>query len=759
MRISSPRIRHLGLSRFALCAAILVPSSAAMAQRAGGPPTGTAASDDDGALAEIVVTAERRSSKIDEVPATIAVLSGSAIQDRKIDSMSEALAAVSNVDVKSNQPGVLPVFTIRGVGLNDFGGNTNPPVGVYIDDVPLSTVVMMNGEIYDVERVEVLKGPQGTLYGRNTTAGAVNFITTAPKGSQEGYLRLGAANYETFSLELMQNIPVSPALSIRVVGKVSDQGEGWWKSRRLDGSIGKRSMQAGRASFLWEPSETYSSLLKVEGFRQRGQLGYTEFFGALDPATFGLCASILAGRSDDTRCVNLAGYTDPDGDPYVGDWDRKPVLRSDGWDVTWKNELNLDIFDVTSITGYRKFKQRTDTDVDASPFPIADYLNDYRTEQFSQELRLGQQSGALDWIVGGFYSWDDYDFSSLGNNRAIFNTVTLILARQETNSLGLFGHGRLALGPKLTLTTGVRYTWEKKHYIGSDLDLNPLGGSVLCGGCATPFTIVAVDDTISDQNVTGTIGLDYKPDSDTLLYTSVSRGQKSGGFYSGFATAPEQLAPYKPEKLTAYELGVKKTLLGRSLQVNLSAFYYDYRDVQTFIRSTAGALPVQILSNVGKAKVKGIDFDMAWRPVNEITLQAAIGLLDTKLGSFVDGSGITRNGNELPNAPTFSFKGSASYDVEISGGYAATFSVQPSYASSTFRSTENTLLTKTPGYWLMDANIALKSSDAPWSLTLWAKNLTDKRYVTQVGDFTGLSWGYKVHGAPRTFGITAGYKW
>ncbi len=726
-----------------LCAA-----ETAMAQSATPPP-----------IEEIVVTADRRAVNVQDVPATITAVSGDAIAQRHLQNMSEAINIVPNVDIKQNAPGVLPVVTIRGVGLNDFGGNTSPPAGIYVDEVFLSTVVMMNGQLFDLDRVEVLKGPQGTLYGRNSTAGAINFISAAPTHDAGGRAQLGYGNYNTFTLDGMLNMPISDTLALRVSGKLIEQQDGYWESRLLPGTIGKQSIQTARAMLLWTPTEDFRSLFKVEGLRQRGQQGQTAFFGAIDPTTFTTCASVLAGRTDDTNCTNFLGYTDRDGDPYKGDWDRKPILNSDGWDVTWRNDLDIGDLTLTSVTGYRSFIQRTDANIDTTPAPILDYLNKYAIDQFSQEVRLGGKSGALDWIVGGFYSWDHYTYSSVGQNQALFNTNTLITADQTTKSAAAFAHGLYAITPKLTGVLGLRYTWEERHYAGGSFDLNTFGASALCGGCSQPFTLAAIDQTISDNNITGTVGLNYTPNDDSLIYASISQGQKSGGFFSGLATDPRQLLPYEPEKLTSYELGVKLALLQRSLQVNMSGFYYDYRDIQTFKRSTVGFIPIQILGNVDEATIMGIDADVAWRPTQDLTLQAAIGILDSELGEFVNAAGVVQNGNQMPNAPKFSFKGSASYDVHLPNDYVAQITFQPSHATSAFRDSENTQIAKTPGYWSYDGNIRLSSEGSPWTLSVWGKNLTDERYLTQVIDLTGLGFGTKIYSAPRTFGVTVGVDW
>ena len=733
-----------------LCASSMIASAGpVLAQSASGVTS----------IEEIVVTAERRSARVQDVPATITAVTGEKLAERHLDSMSEAIGIVPNVDIKQNAPGVLPVITIRGVGLNDFGGNTSPPAGIYVDEVFLSTVVMMNGQLFDLDRVEVLKGPQGTLYGRNSTAGAINFISAPPTMKKGGRAQVGYGNYDTYTFDGMLNQPLSDNLALRLSGKLIEQRDGYWKSRLLPGTIGEQSIQTARAVLLWTPTDDFKSLFKVEGLRQRGQQGLTEFYGAIDPATFQTCASIVAGHSDNVNCTNYLGYTDRDHDPYKGDWERKPIQNSDGFDVTLKNDFAFNGLALSSVTGYRSFQQRTDSNIDTTSAPILDYLNVYKVNQFSQELRLAGVNGPLNWIAGGFYSWDHFEYRSDGQNLAIFNTNTLITADQTTKSAAAFGHALYAMTPKLTAVTGIRYTWEERHYAGGSFDLNPFGASALCGGCASPFTLASIDDTLTDRNLTGTVGLNYKPDEETLLYGSISRGQKSGGFFSGLATDQRQLQPYDPEKLTSYEVGAKTALLERSLLLNFSAFYYDYRNIQTFKRSSTGAIPVQILGNVDKATVKGVDVDLSWRPTSKLTLQAGVGILDSALGAFVDAAGVVNTGNDLPNAPKFTFKSAVAYDVDLPADYTARISLQPTHATASFRDSENTVLAKTAGYWTFDGNVTVRAPTSKWSFSVWGKNLTDKLYVVQNLNLVGLGFGAKIYSDPRTFGATLGVEW
>ncbi|QGN55692.1 TonB-dependent receptor plug domain-containing protein [Novosphingobium sp. Gsoil 351] len=279
----------------------------------------TTAADDgsSGVSGEIVVTAQRREQQLTDVGISIAALSERSIQEARISQIENIAAAVPNVDIKEQVPGALPVVTIRGIGLDDFSSTNSPSAGVYVDEVPLASIALMSSEIYDLERIEVLKGPQGTLYGRNSTAGAVNILTARPDDSFSARASAGYGNFNAFEAEGFVNVPLSDTLAARVSARTVQQGKGYWTSRRLPGeTLGERNILTGRAQLSWRPDDALAVTLKVEGLRSRSEMGQGEFFGTVNPLTGGPCAPVLAGRVDNSQCTDFFGYTDTDGDPF-----------------------------------------------------------------------------------------------------------------------------------------------------------------------------------------------------------------------------------------------------------------------------------------------------------------------------------------------------------------------------------------------------------------------------------------------------------
>ncbi|MEQ8514123.1 MAG: TonB-dependent receptor, partial [Chromatocurvus sp.] len=281
--------RHSRKALSLACAAFAAASPAALAQ-----------------LEEVIVTAQKREQSQQDIGMAMSTLSGLALEERRIETPLDLQAISPNVNVKEISPGLFPVFTIRGVGLNDFSANNNPTVGVYLDEVFLTSTTQLTFQLYDIERVEVLKGPQGTLYGRNTTGGAISFITNPAGFENDWQLSVGAGNYDLLETEFMGNRALSDTLAVRFAGKVVEQGEGFYTSRTLGGEdIGERREYAGRLNATWLATEQLDITLKVEANRSRSEVGQFEHVGTLQAGVFPPqpCDAILAGRRDPTRCA------------------------------------------------------------------------------------------------------------------------------------------------------------------------------------------------------------------------------------------------------------------------------------------------------------------------------------------------------------------------------------------------------------------------------------------------------------------------
>jgi len=749
-------LRAAQVSSFAL--AITAGSHPAFAQE-----TDAGAQADDG---DIVVTAMKREERLQDVGATIQALSAEGIREARVSEIKDLATQVPNVDIKETVPGALPTVTIRGIGLDDFSTVSSPAAGIYVDEIPLASPGLMSGNFFDLGRIEILKGPQGTLYGRNTTAGAVNIVSATPGDRFAAFAKAGYGNFDTFDAEAMLNLPLSDNAQLRIGGKTIQQSKGFWTSSLLeDGSpgrrtLGKRDIWLGRIQLALQPADGLDVLLKAEGERSRSQMGVPQFNGTYGQGTpFVPCAPVLQGRLDNANCVDAYGYQNPYASPFQGDWSGRFPYNINQISLTGKVNYSVGAVDITSITGYIDFSRLYHIDVDATPLQQFDYDENEDVRQFTQELRIGYRNDLVDVVGGAFYSWDRV----LGDNTNYGDDWPLIFLGaasgsgktnydQVTRSAALYADATWHLGDKVDLITGLRLTREKRRYEG--------GTSFITASPLVGVDDTFIDDTIRDSNVTGRLGLNIRPRDGLLLFASVSRGRKSGGFFSGFTNNNSQLLPYRPETITSYEVGVKSEF-GRAVTLNISGFYYDYKDPQTFVRfiDPATGLSVQKVGNVDSARVFGTDVDMILRPARGLSLTGSVGLLDTRLSSFTTAAGVIPAGNRLPNAPATSLSGKARYEFDLTPRLRAAIQGDARYASPAFKEASNDPLIASRSYWLFNTRVSIASEKSGWEVALWGRNLTKERYVVSGVNLASLGIVNRIYNAPRTYGVELSFRY
>jgi iron complex outermembrane receptor protein len=738
MRAAADAVLRLGVSMLALGAA------PALAQQ-------TDAADPD----VILVTAQKRTQDVLEIGGTVRVVGQAQLEARRVTEVRDLAALIPNLDVKEQVPGAMPVVTIRGVGLDDFSSANNPSAGIYIDEVYVASLAQMSFDFFDLERIEVLKGPQGTLYGRNSTAGAINIVTAKPKLGEFGArVAGGLGNWQSYDLEGMVNVPLGETAALRIAAKTIQQDKGFFRNRVNGENYGDRNLFLGRAQLHFEPTDALTIDAKIEGQRSRSGMGQPEFWGAIpSPANPG------ATCPGDRSCVDFFGYNDTDGDPFTGDWSVDNRYTIDQVSASLRVAYDFGGVTLTSVTGWQDFDREFLIDTDASPRRITDFGQEDHVRQWSQELRLSGETAGINWIVGGFYSYDHVETANPGFLQDLFNTTTLSQLEQDTRSAALFGNAEWPIAERLTLVTGVRYTWEEKEAVGGTVDFvsqPPASFLSLAPFGTGPVQISSVDDRISDRNWSWKVGLNWEVADSTLLYVSASQGVKSGGFFSGVTVNSAQLQPYLPERLIALEAGAKGRASDIGLTYDAAIFYYDYKDVQTFIRDTSGGLPIQRLGNVDSAEIYGLDADIQYRPVGleALTLQAGLGLLHTRLSSFASSGGVVPAGNRLPNAPKVTFNGSAAYTIGLGDDLGLTLLGAVRQSGDAFKDALNDPLIAQGSFWMFDARATLASSPGGWEVALWGRNLSDTRYVVQGNNSQSLGYVYRFYNAPRTWGVS-----
>ena len=376
-----------------------------------------------------------------------------------------------NLDIKEQVPGAMPVVTIRGVGLDDFSATNSPTAGVYVDEVYVASLAMMAFDIFDLERIEVLKGPQGTLYGRNSTAGALNIITAQAEAGFRSVRDAGYGNYETFDVEGAVNVPLADTAGAALRRQDDPAG------RRLLGepagcpgeTIGERDLTGPAAARAGAGDELRLNF-KVEGTRSRSEMGQPEFFGTVNPLTGGTCAPILAGRIDNTQCTDFLGYTDTDGDPFKGDWTREGVYDIDSTArhadarTAISAQRRSPRHRLRRLRAHLRHRRRRDAGARVR-IPRDDEI-----KQFSQELRLAGERRAARLARRRLLLEGRSGGDTPGGHEDLFVDATLINADQDTKSAAGFANGEWHLTDSLDLVTGLRYTWEERHYVGGTTD-------------------------------------------------------------------------------------------------------------------------------------------------------------------------------------------------------------------------------------------------------------------------------------------------
>jgi iron complex outermembrane recepter protein len=759
---------------YAVVAALLA-SSAFIPAAAYAQAAEAAAAPSEG-VGDIVVTAQRREEAVNNVSTAIRAFTGKDLQQLGVNNPLDLGKQVTGLLAKNSPNGASQVeFYLRGVGLTDFTSTTNPSVGIYVDDVSKPAPEMANFGLFDMARVEVLKGPQGTLYGRNSTAGAVNFISQAPVDRLEGYVRLGYASFDDKHYEAVVNAPLTSTLFGRVSFAGDQAGDhGYFTNLTTGDHLGRRNENAVRAQLLWEPSSKFQARLTFNYGRAKddtAQLAHVGTMAAGKPGQY--CAPVLAGQRDEGPCVDNVGYASPTNQPYVGATDFPNNLRLRDRNGNLRLSYDFGRATATSITAYQKFNRQQNQDIDASPLAQANNPNRDQINAFSQEIRLtSDKSWGFDWILGAFYSYDRVQFAQRIDLTATVNgPLTSNFADQRTRSEAVFGTVTVPIVDKVDFVGGLRYTHEARSWVGGSFigSFDSIGQAFAAGApvlsalplpAGNPGSGGPLDfpNHIRANKVNFKAQLEYRPIDNWLLYAGVSNGFRSGGFSSAIIFRQEALQPYKPETLTDYEAGAKLRLLGGKLQLNAGGFYYDYKGYQANFVSEGEAN--SRLQNVGTVQIYGVETDITARPIPPLMLRLGADYLhaeivssDTVLLPYGTGPATTIKGNSLPNAPKVSVNGLARYDLPLNDVLKSAFQVDFNYVSSHFLEPNNRAVLKQSAYALLNTRITLGAINDKWELAFWGKNLTGKLYKTAGYDLAS-SFGFDLltYGQPRTFG-------
>ncbi|MEP7348419.1 MAG: TonB-dependent receptor [Sphingorhabdus sp.] len=741
---------------------------------------------------EIVVTAQKREQNLQDVPIAISAVSGQALRDQRIRTIDEIGQQVSNTQIYQDKGGSQPNWTIRGVSLFDFNVNNSPSTSIYIDDVYQPSSVLGSGGIFDLQRVEVLKGPQSGLYGRNAVGGAVQIISHEPKpGDMDGYVNVDYGSWNRYRIEAAQSFSLGDNTALRVsVLNDGSFGGGWQQSLAGGRKWGEPDRLAVRGMLRTELGPV-TAKLKLYYARDKSDTVLATALGAYTP-TFDFCGAVLAGRLDQANCLTLAQLIDPtlagagaqsaDGKRVLS----QPVNRLDNEELSATLNLSADLgaLTITSITGLTRFDFGFDFDYDASQLNLGGWTEQAGLRNFNQELRIASPStGDFRWQAGAVYTnyrFNEFKEFNWTDNPLLFDTFNPIFGidyqdlfldvtyRQKTRYWGIYGQFDYDLSPDLTFSGSLRYSDEKTTYREGRTGFSKITSFPAPGG----IDLIAVGDIDRDYSLadhwTGSATLSYRPTEAGMIYATISRGYKSGGVPGGFPQTTDDTLPYKEEFVLNFEGGFKTEWLDRALQINGSIFYYDHKNIQAFTTLPSTLTPGQFafrLTDIGDGYNFGAELEVVARPVRGLRLGASIGYLKTKVTDSdkvffsLDSQAVPWKGQRLDYAPTWSGTLSASYRAEVGATQSLTIAGDYNFRSRLrFGQTAvDEALRGVAGYGVANGRIALEG-EAGWSVAVWSKNLFDKAYVTDAG-FDGVGSFYNSYGEPRSIGVALGYRW
>jgi iron complex outermembrane receptor protein len=724
--------------------------------------TAVQAAEPSATVGELVVTAQKRAENLQDVPIAITALSGQQLKDQHVSNILDLNGLSPSLSIKTDDNAANPKIFIRGVGLNDFNPNTATPVAIYVDGVYIGSPLAQMGQFFDVERIEVLRGPQGTLYGRNTTGGAINVITRKPTQSFSADASLEYGNYNTVNAEGGVGGPlIKDVLAFRL-SAAGTRDDGFMLNRLTGNHGNNQDRWSLRGSLLFTPNPNFDVLAELR-YGQSSGGSIWAYNRSLLPQTAaatgpdGFCAPSFYTSG---QCTNVGGYANTSGNLNQGDFhlEGKDKVRTFGAAVT----ANWKLGDVTlvSVTGYDSAHRNDVEDTDADPLDVitADYLA--RQSVLSEELRLQSEGdGPAKWVVGVYGSYDylwnhsQYDILRMFRNPTPANPSGADIAnsigifgwpyKQVTTSYAAFGQLDYKLTSRLTGTIGLRYSSDRKKF---EYTSNAENGA---------FVFFKVDQTKTFGSLSGKLGLQYQLSDTANVYATYNRGYKSGGFFGGQATDPALVAPYRDEKVNAYEAGAKTEWFDHRLRANLSAFYYDYKDLQVYDLVLVGAITEQIFTNASNAKMYGFEAELTAAPIEGLTLQLGAATLHANYENFHSLSG-DFSGNTLPNAPKVSLTSLAQYEWPAFGGNMRA-EADATYRSKIFFDTRNLARLSDPGRTFVNARLGWSPPDKRYEFGIWGRNLFDETNISDIIPIEGLGFDAFSMGKPRTYGVYLRY--
>ncbi|WP_296023410.1 TonB-dependent receptor [uncultured Altererythrobacter sp.] len=771
----------------------------------------------------IIVTANKREESINDVGLAITAMSGDSLAQQRIVSLSDLANAVPGLSYAPSATQT-PVYTLRGVGFYETTLSAYPTTSVYVDQVPLAFPALSTHANFDIERVEILKGPQGTLFGQNSTGGAINFVAAKPTDELAAGVDLSYGRFNRFDVNAFVSGPISETLRARLAVTAA-HADDWQYSYTRDDTLGQVNYFAGRLLLDWEPTSRLNFELNLNGWKDKSdpqapqyQTLLSQAPTATDPALRSYPFAPFTARAADWTPTVIARENAP--------WTPKTRPHADNRLLQGSLRTNWEVADeitVTAISSYVDYRPDQGFETDGTALFVDDFIVDRGfVQSFNQELRVSNGGYApFRWVVGAnyekshVYEYQLQTFSQISTAAIFGYTGAYVYTDQRMRNYALFANGEYDIGDDFTIKAGARYTNARRTAAtctgdpgdGSfggvfdslanaiQLGFVPVDGFTPTGvpvppigdGCApldnttldgTPATYLPgeFNDLLKEDNISWRAGLDYKPTPEVLFYVNVAKGYKAGSFPIASAATFEQFLPVTQESLLSYEAGFKYASPDGRFNASGAAFYYDYRDKQLrgkIVDPIFGVLDA--LDNIPKSRMIGFELDSTFTPVEGLTFGLSGSILDSKITEFVGrdtaGGVFDYSGSLIPYTPKYQLRLSADYEWEVGDaepfigvvysvrsdaianiGGDAGLVVTPDFASSKPIGENFTI----DGYGLVDLRAGASFNNDQWRIMLFAKNVFDKYYVTNI--FTDYDTIAAFAGQPATYGVTVGFK-
>lgn len=722
---------------------------------------------EEGVLEEITVVARKREESLQSTPLSVSAFTSEQLQARQVGNLSQISEFTPNLTFDPTTPisgsNSAASIYIRGVGQFDFTLVSDPGVGIYVNGVYVARSVGSVLELLDAERVEVLRGPQGTLFGKNTIGGAINIISKKPESDFSGYGEIKVGTDERLDFKGSVNVPFADTFGARF--SVADLNQNGYVENLGGGdALSDTNATVGVASFQWEPNERFNAALTWDGTRRREEgraqklLRFNPTSGVPSFGAFTPVAAFLGAPLFDDRYLA--------GGKFATNQSMNPRVKSDLdlWGLGFTMEYEIGRFTLRSITGYREFDSEFGRDTDNSPYTIVETFDSMDHEQVSQELQIQGDAfdARLNWIVGGFY------FSEDGSNRndVAIPVFTIVSGGSiDNDNWAIFGQGTYDLTEKLSLTFGARYTDETKRFTPEQFVAHNRFTVPVFGGAGIPDgtpILPAAEFSRDDDSFDISASIAYRWTEDLMTYVSYAEGFKGGGFDQRVfpPRGPDgRPAAFDPETVDMVEGGIKWENESRTLRINGAVFHSDYDDVQ--VRVLDALAPG--IGNAASGEIFGAELEFLSIPTDRLTLSGGFAYLDTEiteLGPNIDPAADRLSvGNRFINSPEWSVNASAAYRVPLRHSIDLTVQLDWSWRDKNFNNWANDGIIAQPSLHLLNASATF---DLPgegwaggWRLVLAGRNLTDETYiVTGNEEFDSFGYTEVIYARPREWSLS-----